>query len=187
MPRASFRGKRSLHTCTGAAATRFWVKTPAAAAGMSLTISARSRRPGSEARRPQWTPAKRKPLGSCMETFRTEDRVRESDHPTPRDVEIAIDESDSIRRWLGTRGWGKRFSRFELPKKGRDRMSSPSRNLFLKPVRSRHPIPLTLSLASRIAESVQPQLTIAPHGVSATIVSCGAMIRGVRHQPVFPD
>ncbi len=45
--RASCRGVRERLTCTGAAHTRFCVYTPAAAAGVSLTITATSRRFGS--------------------------------------------------------------------------------------------------------------------------------------------
>ena len=58
MARASVRGSRSRLTCTGAAQTRFCVNTPAAAAGVSETITATSRRSGS-LRRPVTTPAYR--------------------------------------------------------------------------------------------------------------------------------
>ena len=44
MPRATDDGSRCRQTCTGAAQTRFCVKTPAAAAGRSLTTRARSSR-----------------------------------------------------------------------------------------------------------------------------------------------
>ncbi len=56
--RASGRGSRSRLTCTGAAHTRFCVNTPAAAAGESLTMTARSRRSGS-VRSPLTMPANR--------------------------------------------------------------------------------------------------------------------------------
>ena len=69
MPRASARGNRSWQTWTGAARTRFCVKTPAAAAGPLLTINARSRRPAS-GRTPQCNPAKRNPRARCHSDIR---------------------------------------------------------------------------------------------------------------------
>jgi hypothetical protein len=47
MPRTSLDGSLSWQTRTGAAQTRFRVNTPAAAAGRSLTINAKSRRSAS--------------------------------------------------------------------------------------------------------------------------------------------
>ena len=58
-------GRRFRQRATGAAKTRFWVKTPAATAGRSLSQTATSRRPGSpEAPRiPHGTPLNDQPKG----------------------------------------------------------------------------------------------------------------------------